>query len=386
MNLRRIGLGLFLILASCTQTKFASEKGELLASQGAFTTNLSQPGADGNGIKNNGDATGNLVQGGGDATGNLHQPDGTDSEIDLLLMCSDRRSGDNANFKRAYDENLPVELLIGTNVCTNNKDEIKAIIQKKKFTLGDAQRLCPALVPASGQWANVTIGIDGVPYNSMRGTITVLYALNTQTDPPSQAADALCDKRSSPLVIHLTSDTSTPQPIALSSQADGVLFDLLGARNNHLPVQISWFTNQDYGLLALPDTNGEVNSIDQLFGDNTVGPDGRFSDNGYAALAKYDGTTSDGAFQVAKPDGIIDRHDPVFSRLRIWVDKNLDGKAQPEELIPLRKARISYIDLKYSTAYAETDQYGNQTLMKSVVGYWDGSLDLIFDLWFAYKF
>jgi hypothetical protein len=139
-------------------------------------------------------------------------------------------------------------------------------------------------------------------------------------------------------------------------------------------------------LLALPDENGQVTSIDQLFGNSTVGPDGRFADNGYQALAKYDGTTADGYFQVAEADGFIDSRDPVYRRLRVWVDENLDGVAQASELIPLHRERIAAIDLDYSSDYAETDVYGNQTMMKSVVRHFDGSLDLIFDLWFAYQF
>lgn len=59
-----------------------------------------------------------------------------------------------------------------------------------------------------------------------------------------------------------------------------------------------FFPNQDYALLTLPDSQGRIAGIDQLFGDNTFGPDGAFAANGYAALAKYDGKTSDGRLDL----------------------------------------------------------------------------------------
>jgi len=139
-------------------------------------------------------------------------------------------------------------------------------------------------------------------------------------------------------------------------------------------VRISWFTNQSYGLLALPDSAGRVTGIDQLFGDRTLGPDGQFADDGYAALSKYD----------SNADGRIDQRDPVYGRLRVWVDRNYDGIASANELLSLPQADIRYILTTYTTDFSETDQYGNTANRKSYIGRFDGSRDLIFDLWFAY--
>lgn len=390
-----LGLAGGLALAGCSAAKFSSNKQELLSKTSAFDYGdyqgqINQPNAEGNGITQPGDASGQVNQPGGglfDGFGGfLHQPDGTDDEVDFLLMCSDNKSMFSTNFKRAVADNLPVQLLIDKKICTQDINAIKSLISKKSFSVADASTLCPGLVPEGGHWSNVSLVVDGESVTAARGSITVLYALNNDRQPADEAADDLCDRRSSPLVIHINSDPTNPQPVALTSQGDGIFFDLLGERSGHQAVKISWFTNLDYGLLALPDENGQVTSIDQLFGNSTVGPDGRFADNGYQALAKYDGTTADGYFQVAAADGFIDARDPVYRRLRVWVDENLDGIAQPSELIPLHRERIAAIDLDYSSDYAETDIYGNQTMMKSVVRHFDGSLDLIFDLWFAYQF
>lgn len=391
-------------LTACSAAKFGSSKNDLLSKTsvfGDYTGHINQPGAEGNGIS---DSRGQVQQpGGGDnaagnirqpeenctancpSTGRVNQPDGTNDEVDFLLTCSDSRSEDAANFKRAIAENLPVQLLIGNKVCTSDINVIKGVIVKKSFTIADAQKICPPLAPESGTWSNVSLVVDGKAYSSIKGTINVLYALNNDEEPAEQAADELCDRRSSPLVIHVNSDPGNPRPVNLSSQDHGVLFDLLGERANHELVRISWFTNGDYGILTLPDANGRVRGIDELFGNSTVGPDGLFADNGYAALAKFDGTTADGWFQSGTPDGVIDARDPVYEHLRVWMDRNRDGLAQARELAKLPDAGITFIDLRYSSDFAETDRFGNQTLMKSVVGRADNSLDLIFDVWFAYR-
>jgi hypothetical protein len=320
----------------------------------------------------------------GDAGDNVKQDDNTNDEVDLRFLCSDNESMSSTNYKRAVSQNKPVSLMVGTTVCTDDINKIKPLVQKKSITIADLQSLCPAALPAAGKWSKLTLKIDGESYVSVDGEIEFLYALNKQIIPADQAGDSLCDQRSSPLVIHMASDVNNPKAIELSSQEDGIDFDLLGASNNYESVRISWFTNEDYRMLALPDAEGKVRGIDQLFGNATTGPDGQDADNGYAALAKYDGTSADGHFRLAQPDGRIDRRDPIFSRLRLWLDRNRDGVSQPDELVSLKAAHIAYIDLDYSTDYAETDQYGNKTMMKSVVGYTNGALDLIFDLWFAY--
>lgn len=91
---------------------------------------------------------------------------------------------------------------------------------------------------------------------------------------------------------------------------EGVFFDILG--RNSFPsaftkTLISWLSPASRGgiyFIALPGADGAVRGIDQLFGDNTTGPDGRFASNGFAALAKY------GTRRLRQPDqNEICRHD-----------------------------------------------------------------------------
>lgn len=194
-------------------------------------------------------------------------------------------------------------------------------------------------------------------------------------EPPPQEAD--------PLIVDLG---NSPQGISLTSQLRGILFDILGAFSTpaHSKKLISWTTNARFQFLVLPDANGRVAGIDQLFGNNTTGPDGQGTFDGFAALTKYDGTTVDGKTRVSNADGIIDAHDPVFKKLALWTDMNRDGSAQPNEMTTLESARIKSIDLHYDGNFYEVDKYGNKTTYKSIVTFEDGRTTLIFDLWFRY--
>lgn len=219
----------------------------------------------------------------------------------------------------------------------------------------------------------------------------VMFSNNLQGRKSSQGFDAsgfgegkgydetskyLCDFRASPLIVSLGSSEAEAKGIELTSPTDGILFDILGARSvpaPYSPKQISWLKKgiQHYYFITLP-KQGIVEGIDQLFGDNTRGPDGKFSANGYQALAKYD----------LDNDRLITKKDPIYKDLRLWRDDDRDGKAQPYELFTLEEMGVTKIDLTYDDHYKEVDQYGNETRMKSVIETKDGKLHLLFDLWF----
>ncbi|NJL24328.1 MAG: hypothetical protein HC902_03560 [Calothrix sp. SM1_5_4] len=95
-----------------------------------------------------------------------------------------------------------------------------------------------------------------------------------------------CDHSASPLVIDTHAETDSPAGIELSAPLDGILFDILGRNARpvaHAKKQISWVRNPDrYKFLVLVPANGIVQGIDQMFGDNTFGPDKKnpFAANG----------------------------------------------------------------------------------------------------------
>lgn len=204
-----------------------------------------------------------------------------------------------------------------------------------------------------------------------------IHALHLLWFSSVKKKDALkCDAyNSSPLVVDMRSLSKMRRPILLTSPYDGVEFDILGENSYpaaHTPKHISWFKDPKIMPLVLP-KNGSVDGIDQLFGDNTQGPDGRFADHGFGALAKYD----------KNKDKLITKKDPVFKKLRLWHDKNLNGISDRGELISLEKAGIEVIDLAFDSKYYKRDQYGNEIMFKSVVKFKNGQLRPVFDVWFA---
>lgn len=150
----------------------------------------------------------------------------------------------------------------------------------------------------------------------------------------------------SPIII----DT-TGHGFHLTSQHNGVIFDLAGTGR---PELIAWTdASYDNAFLAL-DRNGDgrINSGKELFGNFTAQP--RSDDpNGFIALAVYDESTHGG-----NGDGIIDEHDNVWRRLKLWIDENHDGVSQPEELHTLEELGVYSIGLRYVQT-RRFDEFGN---------------------------
>ena len=111
---------------------------------------------------------------------------------------------------------------------------------------------------------------------------------------------------------------------------------------------------------------------DRLFGDNTIGPDDNFADNGFAALAKFD----------SNKDKKIDKEDNVYSSLRLWFDYNRNGKAERYELKTLESKKIISIDLDYDPNFYIKDKHGNEIKFMSVVKFKNQKMRPIFDVWF----
>jgi hypothetical protein len=55
---------------------------------------------------------------------------------------------------------------------------------------------------------------------------------------------------------------------------------------------------------------------------------------------------------------IIDQHDAVFDRLRLWIDANHDRVSQPEELFTLPQLGVFSLNLNYRASH-RTDEFGN---------------------------
>lgn len=331
----------------------------------------------------------------------------------IQYICSNRRSEDSGtNLKTADSVVLTVtDAKTKQVVCTSDSASLKTkIMNEKKLDLSACQslpdgdyivvlkkagtsatadaRLNPEghlLFDAAAQrtLAVMKKGSEFKAKISMYRGPYVLYDINDRSD----AGHEECDYSASPLIVDMRPDVRVASSISLTSPLDGVMFDILGQRSfplAHSLKRISWLRNTDYMFIVKPNAQGRVNGVDEMFGDNTRGPDGRYAANGFAALAKFDGADASGRRRLARPDGLIDSRDAVFSELRLWSDMNLDGKATPDELFTLDEMGVEAIDLVYDPSFKETDKYGNETKLKSAVRLKDHSLRLLFDLWFRY--
>lgn len=169
----------------------------------------------------------------------------------------------------------------------------------------------------------------------------------------------------------------------------------INSKGQNLSFQkMSWTRkSQDrYRFLALPNSKGNIDGVNELFGDNTFGPDKSFADDGFEALKKYDRGDAAGGSNLA--NGYIDANDAVFSKLRLWHDYNGDGNVDTAiermtELVSLDAKGITYISLHPNKNFDETDFYGNMIAYKALVGFSTprgGGIKLgtAFDMWFHY--
>jgi hypothetical protein len=144
----------------------------------------------------------------------------------------------------------------------------------------------------------------------------------------------------------------------LSRAEDGVEFDLND--NGSANERVAWTEpDSDDGWLVFDrNGNGEIDSGAELFGSKTpaytdaVEPR---SANGFEALLMAEGPSYGGG--VA--DRVIDARDAIFPRLRVWLDRNHNGKSEPGELVPLGTMGIVSIGTDYKKI-GRRDEYGNE--------------------------
>jgi len=173
--------------------------------------------------------------------------------------------------------------------------------------------------------------------------------------------------------IHAELSIRQADPIIVGLSGDGpeldpalpfVPFDITGDGVPE-PVQLP---GPGSPLLAADfDGNKVIDGGRELFGTQNG------AENGFEELAKHD----------SNRDRIIDFLDPIFDRLLLFTDLNLDGKSQPHELTPLAAAGISALLLDYADL-AKDDDRESPLAQQAQFKKDDGSMGYMWDVLLNY--
>lgn len=132
-----------------------------------------------------------------------------------------------------------------------------------------------------------------------------------------------------PLVLDLNHDGK----ISTTPLGTDIYFDLDG---NSFAEKTSWVQATDGFVVLDLNENGKIDNGKELFGTDTILPDGSKASDGFKALEQYD----------LNKDGLINGADDIFQKLKIWKDINQDGISQSNELFSLSGLGITSISLK----------------------------------------
>ncbi|HTJ93481.1 MAG TPA: hypothetical protein VL424_10295, partial [Pararobbsia sp.] len=137
---------------------------------------------------------------------------------------------------------------------------------------------------------------------------------------------------------------------------NGVLFDI----DHSGTVKRTGWADAGTGMLVVNNGNDQITDASQMLSEYFGGKAGsnggpgetRFKDS-FGALESID----------THRDGVIDQNDPIWSKLRVWVDRNHDGKSGPRELKTLEALGITQIQVKPHFSAGEM-QNGNEVIAR----------------------
>lgn len=159
----------------------------------------------------------------------------------------------------------------------------------------------------------------------------------------------------SPLILDLDGDgriatTGLSRPVRFDINADGNLEEI-GWTSEYHEEAFLWLDLNE---------NRMVDSGRELFGNATVLPDETLAAHGFEALAAWDAEALGG-----NKDNVISAKDRVWDRLRLWVDRNHDARAQGEEVHSLPSRGVRALGL----TYRKLNQLSGNSNLHALKGY-----------------
>lgn len=244
----------------------------------------------------------------------------------------------------AYDNIIQILIPNLKNMTLTSSGEVTNVSEKNlivsgiRFTQGEAPGgYAGSYFGSAGPLSSSTIwytSIDGKTidvYASFPGAATIGMRARYQ----GETRTGFCGAYYSPLMLFFSKEY--PSFSATST------FQLSKAQSD----KVYWPEAGSPGYFLILDKNGDSKVLDgsQLFGDY----DG-FA-NGFESLATYD----------LNKDGIINKNDAVFNKLKLWNDKNADGISQITEVFTLKSLDIKSISL---SIIDETKKFGERAEYK----------------------
>ena len=131
-------------------------------------------------------------------------------------------------------------------------------------------------------------------------------------------------------------------------------------------ITTDWPTAATPWLVLDRDHSGSIDGGHELFGSGTDLADGSKADNGFLALAAFDGNH----------DGVVDARDPRFGELLLWRDHDADRRTGPGELETLTEAGVDSLAVRYGID-RECDARGNCAVERSAFSHAGGRGELV---------
>jgi len=175
-----------------------------------------------------------------------------------------------------------------------------------------------------------------------------------------------------------TPENCGPSPILIDTRNEGFHFTDPQTPDGYVSFRfgakirkVSWPDWKTENAWLVYDSRGVIDGADDLFGNYTEHSDGGLKNhpnpNGFLALAWYDRGEQGGNL-----DGVIDKRDRIWSKLRLWKPKHCHLHpdepcvALDSELSTLDAAGVHSLSLVYSSE-GTTDSYGNVCSFKAMV-------------------
>ena len=194
----------------------------------------------------------------------------------------------------------------------------------------------------------------------------------------TDAAGVAIATQYTPIVLDLGDDgiytTNIHDGVSFDMAADGVkrstawvggkIVTADAVNKNGVPFKKYVTLEAEDGFLVIP-VDGKITSSKQLFGANLEYDGKKYGTNGFEALIAIAGKNCRSNDLKERFVGPWDSQ--YHNLLKVWIDKNRNGIAEPEEIKSLADAGVAAIDACYTAKHGMKDSYGNETELRSLI-------------------